>query len=137
MASESSLQGKVVVITGPFFQGSVSGKVRIRHLILKSKITGASQGIGEHVARQLYAKGAFVVLAARNQEKLQALASELGANALAVVTDVTKRSDNEHLMAAAIERFGHVDVWINNAGRGISRPFEVCLSCFNHRLQMN
>jgi NAD(P)-dependent dehydrogenase (short-subunit alcohol dehydrogenase family) len=85
-------------------------------------ITGASAGIGAELARQLGARGAKVVLAARRKEQLDAVAAGIGKNALAVVTDVTRRADVEHLAKAALERFGRIDVWVNNAGRGISRP---------------
>ncbi len=85
-------------------------------------ITGASTGIGAAVAAAVVARGAKVVLAARREKELGEIAGPLGANALAVVTDVTVRADNERLAARAIEKFGHIDCWINNAGRGISRP---------------
>jgi short-subunit dehydrogenase len=84
-------------------------------------ITGASAGIGAELARQLAAKGARVVLAARRKEELDSVARQIGEAAFAVVTDVTKRSDVELLAKQAIERFGRIDVWVNNAGRGISR----------------
>ncbi len=84
-------------------------------------VTGASAGIGAELARQLAGKGAKVVLAARRKEELDAVAKGIGEHALAVVTDVTKRSDVDKLAKAAIERFGRIDVWVNNAGRGISR----------------
>jgi NAD(P)-dependent dehydrogenase (short-subunit alcohol dehydrogenase family) len=84
-------------------------------------VTGASAGIGAELAKQLAAEGAKVVLAARRKEELEAVAKGIGKHALAVVTDVTKRGDVEHLAKAAIERFGRIDVWVNNAGRGISR----------------
>jgi len=84
-------------------------------------ITGASAGIGAELAKQLAAKGAKVVLAARRKDELDAVAKGIGDHALAVVTDVTKKSDVEHLAKAALERFGRIDVWVNNAGRGISR----------------
>ena len=84
-------------------------------------ITGASAGIGAELAKQLGARGAKVVLAARRKPELDAVAKAIGDHALAIVTDVTKRDDVEHLAKAAIERFGRIDVWVNNAGRGISR----------------
>lgn len=85
-------------------------------------ITGASTGIGEAVAHAVVARGAKVVLAARREAELAAVAAKLGASALPVVTDVTVRADNERLRERAIAHFGRVDVWINNAGRGISKP---------------
>jgi len=84
-------------------------------------ITGASGGIGAELGRQLGARGANVVLAARRKDALDAVAAQIGENALTVVTDVTKRGDVERLTKAALERFGRIDVWVNNAGRGISR----------------
>ena len=84
-------------------------------------ITGASAGIGAELARQLAAKGAKVVLAARRKAELDEVAADIGKDALAVVTDVTKRSDVEDLCKAALARFGRIDVWVNNAGHGISR----------------
>jgi glyoxylase-like metal-dependent hydrolase (beta-lactamase superfamily II) len=80
-------------------------------------VTGASAGIGAELAKQLAARGASVVLAARRKEELDNVAKGLGEHALAVVTDVTKRSDVEHLARASIERFGRIDVWVNNDGR--------------------
>ena len=61
------------------------------------------------------------VLAGRREATLSALAAELSAPTLVVSADVTKRADVERLCAAALERFGHIDVWINNAGQGITR----------------
>jgi short-subunit dehydrogenase len=84
-------------------------------------ITGASSGIGAAVAEAVVARGAKVVLAARREQELTALAGRLGASAHPVVTDVAVRADNERLRDRALEKFGHIDVWINNAGRGITR----------------
>jgi short-subunit dehydrogenase len=88
-------------------------------------ITGASAGIGAAVARRLAADGHSLVLAARRKEPLDALAREAeqagSPKTLSVVTDVTKREDIEGLSQAAIDAFGGYDVWINNAGRGITR----------------
>jgi NAD(P)-dependent dehydrogenase (short-subunit alcohol dehydrogenase family) len=82
-------------------------------------VTGASSGLGVTFARGLAAAGAFVVLAARRLEKLEALAAELeagGAEALAVGCDVAREADVDRLVAAVQERFGRLDVLVNNAG---------------------
>jgi NADP-dependent 3-hydroxy acid dehydrogenase YdfG len=84
-------------------------------------ITGASSGIGAATTRQLAARGDKVVLAARRLTELKQVAELCGACALFVVTDVTRRADMEHLRDEALRAFGQVDVWINNAGRGINR----------------
>jgi short-subunit dehydrogenase len=84
-------------------------------------ITGASSGIGAALARQLGARGDRVVLAARRETELRRLADEIGAGALPVVTDATRRRDVDALRARAIGAFGAIDVWINNAGRGVSK----------------
>lgn len=81
-------------------------------------ITGASSGIGRETALEFGRKGASVVLAARNEEALQALSAEierLGGKALAVKTDVAEWDQVEALARRAVERFGRIDTWVNNA----------------------
>jgi len=85
-------------------------------------ITGASGGIGAAVAKRLAGHGMSVVLTARRKKELDAVAAECGALALPVVADMTRREDVRRVVAEALQRFGHVDVWINNAGQGITRP---------------
>jgi short-subunit dehydrogenase len=87
-------------------------------------ITGASSGIGAATATALASRGDQVVLAARRKDELEQLAARLGPQALAVVTDVTSRGAVERLRDEAIEQFGSIDVWVNNAGRGVSRQVE-------------
>ena len=84
-------------------------------------ITGASSGIGATLARQLGEAGDRIVLAARREPELRAVASALK-ESLVVTADVTSRDDVDRIRDEAIATFGHVDVWINNAGRGISKP---------------
>lgn len=84
-------------------------------------ITGASSGIGAALAENLGKQGAKLVLVARREKELGEVAQRCGGEAEAVVADVTKRDDWKRIIAKAIERFGHVDVLVNNAGRGISR----------------
>ncbi len=83
-------------------------------------ITGASGGIGEAIAHALDKKGAALVLAARRGEELARVAADCR-NARTVTADVTRRADVERIRDEALAAFGHIDVWINNAGRGISR----------------
>lgn len=82
-------------------------------------ITGASSGIGLEAATMLAARGASVVLAARRRERIEELAASIvseGGTAVAVPTDVAVRADMEALVEAAVDRFGRVDVLVNNAG---------------------
>ncbi|MFJ7511895.1 SDR family oxidoreductase [Peribacillus simplex] len=82
-------------------------------------ITGASSGIGEATAKLLTKRGDKVVLGARREERLQKLADEIKAEGGEVIyasTDVTKRSDVEALAKLAVDTFGRIDVWLNNAG---------------------
>ena len=85
-------------------------------------ITGASGGIGAALAIHLGAEGHRVALAARREAELRGVASRAGRGAIVVPTDVTRRGDVERLRDRAIAEFGHVDVWVNNAGRGITKP---------------
>ena len=84
-------------------------------------ITGASTGIGAVLAQQLARDGASVVLVARRAEALQEVAGQCGPQALAVVADMTVRADVQRTVSEALARFGHIDVWVNNVGQGITR----------------
>ena len=84
-------------------------------------ITGASGGIGAAVAEQLCREGASVVLVARRNDALDDVARRCGPTAHAIVADATSREEVKRVVAAAIAKFGRVDVWINNVGQGITR----------------
>ena len=86
-------------------------------------ITGAGRGIGRAIALAYAREGAKLALAARSESELQevvAAVSEHGTEAIAVPTDVTSQEDTERLAQRAVERFGRIDVLVNNAG--ISGP---------------
>jgi NAD(P)-dependent dehydrogenase (short-subunit alcohol dehydrogenase family) len=93
---------------------------------LKNKVaivTGASSGIGEATSRELAARGAAVVLAARDAGKLEELARRIsasGGRALAAKTDVTDAASVEAMVERAAGEFGSLDILVNNAGFGLS-----------------
>jgi short-subunit dehydrogenase len=104
-------------------------------------ITGATSGIGLTTARMAARKGARLVLAARDSDSLDTLAAELkkiGAEALAVPTDVGVKDEVAALGSAAIQRFGHIDTWVNNAGISIyGRNQDVPLEDHHRLFQTN
>lgn len=88
-------------------------------------ITGASGWMGTAMARRYAAEGANLVLAARRREKLDALVEEIGSDrAIAVTTDVTQKEDLEKMVATAVERFGGIDVLVQNAGTNFPKSLE-------------
>ena len=111
----------------------VKGKVVI--------VTGASAGIGRAVAQRFAVQGASVVVAARTEQALKRLADELnqaGLTALAVPTDVRDAAAVKRLVETAVQRFGRVDVLINNAGQSIvGKVAELDLDLFHQALELN
>ena len=81
-------------------------------------VTGASSGIGEATAERLARKGANLVLAARSEDRIAALADRLDTDAIAVPTDVREEAAVTALVEETVERFGGIDVLVNNAGLG-------------------
>ena len=82
-------------------------------------VTGASRGIGVHLARALAGERMKLVLVARSSDRLEAVAAELrsqGAEAVALPADLSRRDELEMLVQRAVERFGAIDVLVNNAG---------------------
>jgi NADP-dependent 3-hydroxy acid dehydrogenase YdfG len=94
----------------------LSGKVAV--------VTGASSGIGEAAARLLVAEGVKVVLVARRQERIDALAAELGPNVVAITADVADPAQVAKVFDEVRKRFGGLDLLFNNAGLGVNAPFE-------------
>jgi len=100
-------------------------------------VTGGSSGIGAATARLAHRRGARLVLAARREERLRALADTLP-GCLVVRTDVTSDDDRRHLVDTAVREFGQVDVLVNNAGRGLHVPLEqVDLEAFREVWELN
>jgi NADP-dependent 3-hydroxy acid dehydrogenase YdfG len=85
-------------------------------------ITGASSGIGAASAKAAAASGWNVVLLARSQDKIEALAKEIGDAALALPCDVTNRDQLEAAFAKASDQFGQIDAVYANAGMGVATP---------------
>jgi len=105
-------------------------------------ITGASSGIGRHVALLLAEQGACLALAARRAEQLEAVAAECrqrGGEAIAVPTDVADEKQCRHLIERAVDQYGRLDTLVNNAGYGVVAPFEELpdLSSFEALLSVN
>jgi NADP-dependent 3-hydroxy acid dehydrogenase YdfG len=84
-------------------------------------VTGASSGIGAALTVLLTGQGHHVVAAARRSEALAEVAARCSGRAHPVTADVTRRADIRRVVAETIGRFGRIDTWVNNAGRGISR----------------
>ncbi|MCZ6491515.1 MAG: SDR family NAD(P)-dependent oxidoreductase [Acidobacteria bacterium] len=82
-------------------------------------VTGASSGIGAATARLFAAEGASLALASRAIHKLQALADSLGPRAIAIETDITDPVQVQEMVRRCAERFGRIDMLINNAGVGM------------------
>jgi short-subunit dehydrogenase len=90
-------------------------------------ITGASSGIGRETALRLASKGARVVVSARREEHLDDLVNEItsaGGQAVSVPADVSLYEDVRNLASAAVDEYGRIDTWVNNAGQYLVGEFE-------------
>ena len=95
---------------------SLSGKVAV--------ITGGGRGIGEGIARSLASAGAKIVVAARRTEEVEAVARQIrtdGGEAIAITTDVTDDAAVDALARAAMDHYGSLSIWVNNAGGSPAR----------------
>jgi len=100
-------------------------------------ITGASEGIGLAAAKLLNSQGAKIVLAARNQKKLDGAAANLK-DSFTVTTDMRNQDEIKNLVNKTIEKFGRVDIFINNAGQGIFGPVEkIDIKLFKEVFELN
>lgn len=113
-------------------------------MVLKDKIiviTGASRGLGEVLAKDLATKGAKLVIAGRNTEELNSVAKSIAGSTevLAVSTDVTKEVEVKSLAQKTVEKFGRIDIWINNAGLWLPRGIveEIDISKAHDILEVN
>jgi NAD(P)-dependent dehydrogenase (short-subunit alcohol dehydrogenase family) len=85
-------------------------------------ITGGSKGLGKVLAQAFKNEGANVVICSKNQEEIEIAANEIGV--VAFVADVTKEIEMDNLAQFAVEKFGQLHIWINNAGVLFSIPKE-------------
>lgn len=100
-------------------------------------VTGASSGIGEAMAREYAKMGAKVVMAARRENELRRIATEIeqaGGKVVYVVCDVTREEECRHLVDVAVDRFGRIDIMICNAGLSMRALFDDCDLKVLHRL---
>ena len=93
---------------------NLTGKVAI--------VTGSTKGIGLAIAERMVNEGAHVVVTARTESDVDTVARRLGENAVGIVSDVSDPASCEDLVAKTVERFGRLDVLVNNAGVGIFKP---------------
>jgi NADP-dependent 3-hydroxy acid dehydrogenase YdfG len=85
-------------------------------------ITGASSGIGAAAAERLARDGNRVALVARRAEALREVTARCGGHGFAITADMTRRADADRIVTETLAAFGGLDVWVNNVGRGITRP---------------
>ncbi|CAB4602047.1 unannotated protein [freshwater metagenome] len=102
-----------------------------------SIVTGASSGLGDRFARVLHAVGSTVVVVARRADRLSSLVEQLP-GAVAIAADLSSSDDRERVVAETLERFGRVDVLVNNAGIGHKVAVEdEDLDTFRQAMELN
>jgi short-subunit dehydrogenase len=105
-------------------------------------ITGASSGIGRQLALSLAEEGAWLSLAARNAENLEEVSEQckqLGGKVIVIQTDVTEKSQCQNLIERTVEKYGRIDMLINNAGFAVASRFDEFkdLAVFEKIIQVN
>jgi short-subunit dehydrogenase len=86
-------------------------------------VTGASSGIGAALVKVFSKKGAHVVLVARRRNRLEEVSQECAGESLIVIADLTKEADRKSVIQQTLDRWGRIDILINNAGRGMYGRF--------------
>jgi NAD(P)-dependent dehydrogenase (short-subunit alcohol dehydrogenase family) len=101
-------------------------------------VTAGAQGIGAAIARRIAAEGGSVIVTDLQDDKVAEVAAEIGDRALPVLVDVTSRADIDAAVAAGVERFGRLDVLVNNAGGCIinSLPEETTVEDWHRQLDL-
>src|SRR6187399_1636007 len=101
-------------------------------------VTGASAGIGAALAEQLSRQGAAVAIVARRADALNEMAARCSGTVLPIVADMTVRADVRRTVSDTVARFGHIDVWVNNVGQGITRmPSELTDEDIDDMIRVN
>jgi 3-oxoacyl-[acyl-carrier protein] reductase len=104
-------------------------------------VTGASRGIGKAIAMALHREGASVALAARGNDELESLAAEMrahGGKAISLKVDLTNDDHVRMLVDEAVKTYGRIDIVVNNAGRGVFKPFaEMGTADFDEMWKLN
>ncbi|NNF57389.1 MAG: SDR family oxidoreductase [Rhodothermaceae bacterium] len=101
-------------------------------------VTGSTKGIGLAIAEHLVAAGASVVVSARNEAEVRAVADRLGERAHGIPCDVADPEQCDALIAGAVAHFGRLDVLVNNAGFGVFKPIsEMTVRDFQSQVEVN
>lgn len=104
-------------------------------------VTGGGRGIGKSICLALAKEGANIVPAARTQsdiEKIRKEVEDIGSQSVEVQTDVTREEDVKNLVSRSIDTFGGIDIFVNNAGVGLRKPFvETSLDEFEKVIDVN
>jgi 3-oxoacyl-[acyl-carrier protein] reductase len=104
-------------------------------------VTGASRGIGRAISMALHREGASVALAARGNDELESLAAEMrahGGKAISLKVDLTNDDHVRMLVDEAVKTYGRIDIVVNNAGRGVFKPFaEMGTADFDEMWKLN
>jgi len=109
---------------------NLTGKVAI--------VTGSTKGIGLAIAERMVNEGASVVISARTKTDVDEVAERLGENAVGIVCDVADPTSCRSLVRATMERFGRLDVLVNNAGLGVFKPIsEMSIEEWRRQIDVN